>query len=238
MSPSAIAERVTCSSCRAELVDGACPTHGPRNADGTSPYRTNRGRTFKAEVLSRDEVRTLLAQCSDSDTGTRNAAMLATLWRTGCRVSELLALRAKDIDRAAGTLTILRGKGNRRRVVAIDAEGVARIDLWLARRKALGISAHRPVFCSLRGRPLPASYLRELLPRLAAKAGIEKRTHPHGFRHALAHEMVMNGIPLTIIQRQLGHANANVTSTYLQHIAPGDIVKALRALPPWDEREA
>jgi site-specific recombinase XerD len=161
--------------------------------------------------------------------------MLGTLWRTGCRVSGLLTVRAKDLNRAAGTLTILRGKGGRARTVAIDAEAIARIDLWLARRKARGISAHRPVFCSLQGRPLPTSYLRELLPRLVAKAGVERRVHPHILRHSLAHEMAMNGIPLTILQRQLGHSNANVTSVYLQHIAPRDVVAALRALPPWDE---
>jgi site-specific recombinase XerD len=163
--------------------------------------------------------------------------MIATLWRTGVRVSELLAVRAKDLDRSAGTLTVLRGKGDQRRTVAIDAEAIARIDLWLAKRKARGISTHRPIFCSLQGRPLPTSYLRELLPRLAAKAGVEKRAHCHGLRHSLAHELVMNGIPLTIIQQQLGHRNASVTSTYLQHLAGRDVAAALRALPPWDEAE-
>jgi integrase len=80
-----------------------------------------------------------------------------------------------------------------------------------------------------------ASYLRELLPRMTAKAGgIDKRTHLHGLRHSLAHELVMNQTPLTIIQRQLGHQTAQTTSVYLQHVAPGDVVKAMRALPPWD----
>lgn len=57
------------------------------------------------------------------------------------------------------------------------------------------------------GASLHQSYVRTLLPRLAAKAGIEKRVHPHGLRHTLAYELMMEGVPVPIIQRQLGHAS-------------------------------
>lgn len=177
----------------------------------------------------------MLRACSHrSPTGIRNAAIVATLWRSGIRCSELLDLRPKDIDRKAGHLTVLHGKGDKRRVVAIDREALVRIDLWLELRGQLGITGHRPVFCTLQGQRLSGRYLRELLPRLAARAGIEKRVHPHGLRHTHAFELTMEDTPLPTIQAQLGHTNAAITSRYIQHIAPKDLTATIRARPAWD----
>jgi site-specific recombinase XerD len=196
---------------------------------------SNRGKTFPPQALTREEVRALLKACSrKSPTGARNAAIVATLWRSGIRCSELLQLRWRDVDVAGEHLQVRRGKGGKHRVIAIDGEAIARIDLWMAKRKELGISKDRPLFCTLEGGTLSSRYVRALLPRLAAKAGIEKRCHPHGLRHSLAYEMVQNNLPLTIIQRQLGHSNAAVTSRYLQHVNPGELLDAMRTLPPWD----
>jgi integrase len=102
---------------------------------------SNKGKTFPPQALARDEVMALLKACSrQSPTGARNAAIVATLWRSGIRCAELLALKPKDIDRAGEHLQVLRGKGGKHRLVAIDGEAIARIDLWIAKRKELGIS--------------------------------------------------------------------------------------------------
>jgi site-specific recombinase XerD len=226
---------VVCSSCRSELVEGtSCPTHGERNADGTSPYRTNRGRRFGPERLSDEEVQAILAQCGrDSLTGIRNKAMIATLWRTGIRSAELLALRPKDVDEAAGHLVVMRGKGDKQRTVGIDADALTLIARWMDRRKEKGIRAHAALFCSLHSTPLPTSYLRELLPRLAAKAGLKRRVSPHMLRHSLAYDLMMEDRPLVEIQAQLGHANAAVTSRYLDHLAPKQVVRMIHSRPSW-----
>ena len=76
---------------------------------------------------------------------------------------------------------------------------------------------------------MKGSYVRTLLPRLADKAGIEKRVHPHGLRHTHAFELMMEGVPVPIIQQQLGHASLATTDRYLRHIAPRDVVMAMQA---------
>jgi integrase len=78
------------------------------------------------------------------------------------------------------------------------------------------------------GRPMKASYLIELLPRLARQAGIQKRVHAHGLRHTHAYELMMEGVEIPIIQRQLGHVSLATTSIYLNHIAPRQVIEAMR----------
>lgn len=55
-----------------------------------------------------------------------------------------------------------------------------------------------------------------------------KRVHPHGLRHTHAAELAMEGVPMPIIQMQLGHSNAATTSRYLQHIAPEQLISTIR----------
>jgi site-specific recombinase XerD len=74
------------------------------------------------------------------------------------------------------------------------------------------------------GRVLWDSYVRTLCKRLAAKAGIEKRCHPHGLRHGWALAQVQAGTSLNAIQQLLGHRSLHTTSVYLQHIAPAAAV--------------
>jgi site-specific recombinase XerD len=188
-------------------------------------------------------VAALLKQCShQSPTGIRNAAIVSTLWRTGIRCEELLELRPKDINRSGGHLQVLHGKGDKQRTVSIDGNAIARIDRWLDVRRDLGISGHRPLFCTLwgshaAGQRLDDSYMRRLLPRLARAAGVDRRVHPHSLRHTLAYEWMMEGIPIATISAQLGHESIATTAIYLQHIAPKDLVAAMRSRPDWDNTD-
>lgn len=74
---------------------------------------------------------------------------------------------------------------------------------------------------------MDSAQVRLLLPRLARRAGIAKRVHPHGLRHTHAYELMMENIPMPIIQRQLGHASLATTDTYLSHIAPKQVIDAI-----------
>jgi integrase len=189
----------------------------------------NRGKRYPAEVLTPDEIRGLLKACSRrAPTGIRNAAAIAVMYRGGLRLGELLALKPKDVDAKSGSVAVLHGKGDRRRTVGLDPTAMALVLRWMDRRKALGIGPRSPLFATLDGRPLKPSYLRTLLPRLAQKAGIAKRVHPHGLRHTLAFELMMEGIPVPIIQRQLGHASLATTQRYLDHLAPREVIEAMR----------
>ena len=72
------------------------------------------------------------------------------------------------------------------------------------------------------------SYVRTMLVRVAGKVGIEKRVHPHGLRHTHSFELMMEGVPVPVIQQQLGHASLATTDRYLRHIAPKDVVEAMQ----------
>jgi site-specific recombinase XerD len=102
------------------------------------------------------------------------------------------------------------------------------IERWLERRAALHINGRHRVFCTLDGKPLKTSYVGALLPRLARKAGIEKRVHAYGLRHTHAAALAREGIPMNVIQAQLGHSNLGTTSRYLAHIAPAEVIQVMQ----------
>jgi site-specific recombinase XerD len=189
----------------------------------------NKGKTYPPEVLTADEVRSLIEACSNrAPTGIRNRALIVVLYRGGLRSGEMLALRPKDVDVAAGTVTVLHGKGDRRRVVGLDPGAMAILSRWLDTRHNLGINGHAPVFCTLQGKPMQGSYVRTLLPRLARKVDVEKRVHPHGLRHTHAYELMMEGVPVPIIQQQLGHTSLATTDRYVSHLAPVDLISHMQ----------
>lgn len=201
----------------------------------------NKGRRYPAEPLTPDEVRRLLAAVPGrGPLAARNRALVAVLWRSGLRISEALALCPRDVDERAGTVRVREGKGRKARVAVIDAEALGHLRAWLEVRRRLGINGRHPIFCSVAdgskgagvrqaGRPLDASYVRRLLPKLAERAGIDKRVHAHGLRHSHATELVAAGVPLHVIAGQLGHASTATTDAYLAKIAPAERIAAMRA---------
>ncbi len=79
------------------------------------------------------------------------------------------------------------------------------------------------------GRPWSAPAAREQIRRIAARAGVRRRFAPHQLRHAHAVEMAREGVPMVVIQRQLGHANLGTTSVYLQGIDNAEIIDTVHA---------
>lgn len=190
---------------------------------------TTKGRRFPVEILTSDEVRALMAKASRRGScGVRDRALIATLYRAGLRIREALDLRPKDVDLAAGTIRVLNGKGGKQRVVGIDGEAVALVELWLARRAALGLNGIHPIFCTLAGATMSDVQVRQHLKKLAGRAGIEKRVHPHGFRHSRAVDLVKRGTPLPVIQAAYGHTSLQTTQTYVSHIAPTEVIAAMQ----------
>ena len=161
-------------------------------------------------------------------TGDRNRALVAVLYRGGLRVGEGLALKTSDVDLTKGTIRVLHGKGNKARTVGIDDGALLYVSRWLTRRRALGLTTHR-LFTKLNGEPSSQTSVRAMLKAAASRAGIEKRVHPHGLRHSHAAELALEGVPVHAIQRTLGHANLAVTSLYLDHLAPADVIAIARS---------
>jgi site-specific recombinase XerD len=196
----------------------------------TDRVPTNKGRKLPPEPLAPEEVKALIRACSKrAATGIRNRALIVTLYRAGLRISEALALLPKDLDPTNSTIRVLHGKGDHDRVVGLDAGAWAILQLWLDRRAALGINGHARVFSTLKGRPVKPAYVRTLLPRLARKAGIDRRVHAHGLRHTHAFELAGEGTPIHLIQAQLGHASAATTDRYIKHLHPAAVVDAMKA---------
>jgi site-specific recombinase XerD len=112
----------------------------------------------------------------------------------------------------------------------MDEWGWEHLRQWLTARVDLPVG---PLFCIIagrtRGRPWSGAAVRTEFRRVAAQAGVRRRFAPHQLRHAHALELAREGVPLNIIQRQLGHTNLGTTSIYLQGIDHEEIITAVRA---------
>jgi len=205
----------------------------------------NAGRKYPAEPLSPAEVTAIIGQCSRrAPTGIRNRALLTLLYRSGLRVSEVLAVRPHDVDMARHSIRLVETKSGQPQTRGFHPSADDALARWLDTRKALGIGRRRAgpggagaggrLFCTLAGTPLSDDYVRGLLHRLGGKAGIPKRVHPHGLRHTFAVELETAGTPVTTISKLLGHSSVAVTARYLDHLTNGQAVTALEAadLPP------
>lgn len=181
------------------------------------------------DALNSADIEALLRACSRrAPSGIRNAALIAILWRCGLRLGEALALRPQDLDLDAGTVIVQNGKGGKRRVVGMDAGTCALVARWLQVRSKRVRARTAVLFCTLDGRQIDQSYVRHLLPRLARRAGLEKRVHAHALRHAYAVALEGEGARLSTIRDLLGHSTAATTDRYLRRLGAGDAVAFAR----------
>lgn len=205
----------------------------PSSADFSSLENSrvpaNKGRTYPAEPLTPVEVSRLFGVCSRrSSTGLRNRALIALLYRGGLRCQEALDVYPKDLDVDAGVLRVLEGKGKKPRTIGLDAGTLDILAAWMLARGKLGHNGRQPLICTLDGKPLASAYVRSLLPRLAKKAGIEKRVHAHGMRHTYASELRAEGVEVGLISKLLGHSSIVTTARYLDHVNPQAAIDAAK----------
>lgn len=194
------------------------------------PVAPNKGRKYPAEPLTPGEVAAIISQCSArSASGIRNRAMLTLLYRSGLRISELLALRPSDVNFASHSIRLLDTKAGEPQTRGFHASADDAAARWIDKRRELGIRSG-PLFCKLDGGPLYPQYVRNLLQRLAAQAGIEKRVHPHGLRHTFAVELDAAGTSLSVISKLLGHSSVPTTARYLDHLTNAQAVNALQSV--------
>ncbi len=178
------------------------------------------------------EVEALLKATGKGKAGIRDRALIMVLWRSQLCISEALALRPSDIGE--DRITVRHGKGDKARVVAMSAQAKAAIDLWVTERAKLEPKRGTPLFCLFtkgkEGQKIDDSAIRKAFKRWGAKAGIEKRVHPHGLRHTGASMLVERGADLNSISAQLGHSRLATTERYLHEINPDERVRKLNAL--------
>jgi integrase/recombinase XerD len=169
------------------------------------------------KFLSLEDVDRLLAQ---PDTGTprglRDKALIEVLYATGLRVSELISLRAGDLNLDEGYLTCI-GKGDKQRMVPLGLEATGWVRRYLQDgRSALLRKKTSPwLFVNARdGGALSRVGFWKVLKEYGLKAGLSADLSPHVLRHSFATHLLERGADLRMIQVMLGHADLSTTQIY------------------------
>jgi integrase/recombinase XerD len=170
------------------------------------------------EVLSYHEIQRMLEAIDLSEPqGTRNRAMLETLYACGLRVSELTHLKLTNLFLDIGFVKV-HGKGNKERLIPIGDEAVKHILLYLEHDrkhlKAIRKEDENIVFLNRRGAQLTRVMVFIIIKDLAKRAGITKNISPHTFRHSFATHLIEGGADLRAVQDMLGHESITTTEIY------------------------
>ena len=169
------------------------------------------------EVLTYEEIQEMLAAIDLSHPqGTRNRAMLETLYACVLRVSELINLKLTNLFLDVGFIKVI-GKNDKERLIPIGEEAVKHINFYTETdRKKLKIHPDHEniVFLNRRGKGLSRVMIFYLIKDLAKAAGIQKTTSPHTFRHSFATHLIEGGADLKAVQDMLGHESITTTEIY------------------------
>jgi integrase/recombinase XerD len=185
-------------------------------ADPTIHLETPRMARRLPVVLTLEEVEALLAAPNSEGPGAlRDRAMLALLYATGLRVSELVSLPVEAVRLDAGFL-VARGKGSKERVVPVGSRALDAVGAYLelGRPVLLHGRTARALFVTPRGRGFTRQGFWKLIRRHARAAGIRKVVSPHKLRHSFATHLVERGADLRSVQAMLGHADLATTQIY------------------------
>jgi integrase/recombinase XerD len=189
---------------------------GRLERDPMENLRAPRAFTALPRYLSVKQVDALLAAPDvESRLGLRDRAVLEVLYATGLRVSELTALRLRDVDLEVGVLTAF-GKGRKERLVPLGREacGWVRRYLLTARPSLEKGRGSERLFLSNRGGGFSRMGLWGLVRRHALKSGVAHVLTPHVLRHSFATHLLERGADLRSLQAMLGHADVSTTQIY------------------------
>ncbi len=182
------------------------------------------------KVLDEKKVERLLAAPpDDTPLGRRDRAMLETLYATGLRVSELVALKTHELNFEMGVVRVF-GKGDKERLVPLGEQAIDALRDYLggARADLLGARQSNDVFVTARGAAMTRQAFWQLVKRYARCAGIDPlQLSPHVLRHAFATHLINHGADLRVVQLLLGHADISTTQIYT-HVA-SERLKSLHA---------
>ncbi|MDQ3247926.1 MAG: tyrosine-type recombinase/integrase [Chloroflexota bacterium] len=177
-------------------------------------------KTIKPAIPPQD-----ILQLLDACLTARDRCVILVLLDTGARASEFVALNVGDIDPNTGDVSIFEGKGRKSRIVFLSAR--TRREIARHWREEGKPEAREPMWTNPNtGQRLTDSGLRQLLERLAIRAGVP-HVNPHRFRHTFAITSLRNGVPIYLLARMMGHSTIDVLKAYLD-IAVDDVREAHR----------
>lgn len=159
--------------------------------------------------------------------GARNRAIIEVLFSCGLRVSELVNMKLSDLYLEDRVL-LVRGKGNKERLVPVSNKAIADLKRWFFDRNLMKIKPGEDdyVFLNRRGAHLTRTMILIMIKRQAEEAGIKKTISPHTFRHSFATALLQGGADLRSIQAMLGHEKIDTTLVYT-HISNEQLRKAI-----------
>ena len=169
------------------------------------------------EVLTQEEIDDMIAAIDpDKAEAQRDRAIIETLYGCGLRVSELINLEISKIYGQEGYL-IVRGKGNKERMVPMSEVSLNEIGDYLLERAHMDVKpdSRDSLFLNRRGGRLTRNRIFQIVKDLAAAAGIRKTISPHTLRHSFATHLLEGGANLRAIQQMLGHESIATTQIYI-----------------------
>ncbi len=216
-------------------------SEGHRSGDPAAVLEGPKRQRALPKILSMAEVDRLLrlaAQCNPAAPlparlrASRLACLLEILYATGLRVSELVALPIAAARRDA-RLVMVRGKGNKERLVPLNDAARRAIAEYLALRASSGAAQSQWLFPSFSGSGhLTRQHFGRELKGLARAAGLRAdQVSPHVLRHAFASHLLHNGADLRVVQTLLGHADISTTQIYT-HVLQERLKSLVRDLHP------
>jgi integrase/recombinase XerD len=172
------------------------------------------------DYLEREEIDSILKVIDrTAQLGSRDYALLATMFNTGSRVQEIADLRACDLQLTKPFQVRLFGKGRKERYCPLWAQTAAVLRAF-CRERNLDLRSEARVFLNQRGEPLTRFGIRYILAQRLSRASQiaphlrKKRLHPHSMRHSTAIALLKSGVDLSTISHYLGHASLNTTNRY------------------------
>jgi integrase/recombinase XerD len=202
-------------------------------ADPTEPLDSPRtGRKLPDVIPVEDIDRLLTAPDPRTPRGIRDGAMIATLYATGLRVSELISLELGEVNLESGYVRAT-GKGQKQRLVPLGEIARAAIAdyLQVGRPALLRDPTETGIFLTERGRRMTRQGFWKLLRRYARGAGVRGPVSPHKLRHSFATHLLERGADLRSVQAMLGHADIGTTEIYT-HVSRARLLELYMAHHP------
>ena len=187
------------------------------SSDPTTLLQAPKAFRHLPDVLSVKEIEMIMEAIDLSKSeGTRNRAILETMYSCGLRVSELTGLKRSCLFLDVGFVRVT-GKGDKERLIPIGGSAIKQVEIYLET-----IRPHVPVkkgqedivFLNRRGSGLSRVMIFMMIKELCEKAGIKKTVSPHTFRHSFATHLVEGGADLRAVQEMLGHESITTTEIY------------------------
>ena len=147
--------------------------------------------------------------------------------QSGARYGELIKLRVHDFNPDAGTLAVRQSKSGKPRHIVLTDEGRAFFQELVAGRDGSEVMIRKAD-----GEPWGASHQLRPVAEAVTRAKIKPAISFHGLRHTWASHAVMNGVPLMVVARNLGHADTRMVEKHYGHLAPSFITEAIRKNAP------